>query len=240
MNAPDPVKPPVFEDSAELLEWQQQLLKLGAGERVEWALRNLPGNPVLTSSFGIHSALMLHLVTRIAPGLPVIFIDTGYLFPETYQFVDELTARLKLNLRVVHSEFSPAWQESRYGRLWQQGLAGLEQYNQINKVEPLNRAMQELDVGCWFSGLRRQQSDSRARLPVLHKKYDRFKIYPVIDWNSREVHAYLGRNQLPLHPLWEKGYVSVGDTHTTRPLEAGMQEQDTRFSGLKRECGIHD
>ena len=240
MNAPDPVKSPVFEDSAELLEWQQQLLKLGAGERVEWALRYLPGNPVLTSSFGIHSALMLHLVTRIAPGLPVIFIDTGYLFPETYQFVDELTDRLKLNLHVVHSEFSPAWQESRYGRLWQQGLAGLEQYNQINKVEPLNRAMQELDVGCWFSGLRRQQSDSRARLPVLHKKYDRFKIYPVIDWNSRKVHAYLGRNQLPLHPLWEKGYVSVGDTHTTRPLEAGMQEQDTRFSGLKRECGIHD
>ena len=240
MNAPDPISPSAFLDQAALDERKCLLHKLGAAQRVEWALHNLPGKPVLTSSFGIHSALMLHLVTGIAPGLPVIFIDTGYLFPETYQFVDELTDRLNLNLHVVHAELSPAWQESRYGRLWEQGLAGLEQYNRINKVEPLNRAMQELDVGYWFSGLRRQQSDSRARLPVLHKKQDRFKIYPVIDWNSREVHAYLGRNQLPLHPLWEKGYVSVGDTHTTRPLEAGMQEQDTRFSGMKRECGIHD
>ena len=240
MKAPDSITSPAFQDAAELLEWQLQLLKLSAAERVEWALRNLPGNPVLTSSFGIHSAVMLYLVTRIAPGLPVIFIDTGYLFPETYQFVDELTNRLKLNLHVVHSEYSPAWQESRYGRLWEHGLAGLEQYNQINKVEPLNRTLQELDVGYWFSGLRRQQSDSRARLPVLHKKDDRFKIYPVIDWNSREVHEYLGRNQLPLHPLWEKGYVSVGDIHTTRPLKAGMTEQDTRFCGLKRECGIHE
>jgi phosphoadenosine phosphosulfate reductase len=240
MNVPEPITPATFQDPAERDERELQLLELSAEERVEWALRNLPGNPVLTSSFGIHSALMLHLVTRIAPGLPVIFIDTGYLFTETYQLVDELTDRLNLNLHVVHSEFSSAWQESRYGRLWEQGLTGLEQYNQINKVEPLNRAMQELDVGYWFSGLRRQQSDSRARLPVLHKKEARFKMYPVIDWNSREVHAYLGRNQLPLHPLWEKGYVSVGDTHTTRPLEVGMQEQDTRFSGMKRECGIHD
>ena len=240
MNAPDPISQSALLDPAALDEQKLRLHKLGAAERVEWALHNLPGNPVLTSSFGIHSALMLHLVTRIAPGLPVIFIDTGYLFPETYQFVDELTHLLNLNLHVVHSGLSPAWQESRYGRLWEQGLAGLEQYNQINKVEPLNRAMQELDVGYWFSGLRRQQSDSRARLPVLHKKEDRFKIYPVIDWNSRQVHDYLGRNQLPLHPLWEKGYVSVGDTHTTRPLEAGMKEQDTRFSGMKRECGIHD
>ncbi len=240
MSALEPVATLDFEDPVQLAERNRELEGLSAERRVEWALRCLPGNHVLTSSFGIQAALMLHLVTRISPNIPVILVDTGHLFPETYRFVDELNDRLKLNLHVYQSERSPAWQESRYGRLWEQGLEGIEHYNRINKVEPLCRAMHELDVGSWLAGLRRQQSDGRADLQVVRIKDGRFKIHPVIDWSSHDVYRYLQRHQLPYHPLWEQGYVSVGDVHTTRRLEPGMREQDTRFFGLKRECGIHD
>lgn len=217
-----------------------ELEKASAEQRVEWALTNLPGNHVLTSSFGIQSAVMLHLVTGIAPGIPVVFVDTGYLFPQTYSFVDQLTERLKLNLQVFRPNHSPAWQENRYGRLWEQGLAGIEHYNRLNKIEPMQQALKSLEVGSWFAGLRRQQAESRASLPVIRKQDDRNKIHPIIDWHNRDVHRYLQKHDLPYHPLWEKGYVSVGDVHTSRPLELGMREEETRFFGLKRECGIHE
>ena len=83
-------------------------------------------------------------VTRIRPDIPVILIDTGYLFPETYRFIDQLTDQLKLNLQVFRAEQSPARQEARYGKLWEQGVEGIEKYNQINKVEPMNRALETL------------------------------------------------------------------------------------------------
>ena len=183
---------------------------------------------------------MLHLVGRIQPDIPVILVDTGYLFPETYRFVDELSGRLRLNLHTYRADLSPTWQETRYGRLWEQGLAGIERYNRLNKVEPLQRALRDLDTGSWFAGLRREQAESRGTLPVVRIQDGRFKIHPVIDWGNRDVHRYLRRHRLPYHPLREQGYVSVGDTHTSRPLEPGMRAEDTRFFGLKRECGIHD
>jgi phosphoadenosine phosphosulfate reductase len=233
--------PPLWSADAENLESiNSDLEKASAEQRVEWALAHLPGNHVLTSSFGIQSAVMLHLVTRIAPGIPVVFVDTGYLFAETYSFVDQLTERLKLNLQVYRPHHSPAWQENRYGRLWEQGLAGIEHYNRLNKIEPMQQALKSLEVGSWFAGLRRQQAESRAALSVIRKQDDRNKIHPIIDWHNRDVHRYLQKHDLPYHPLWEKGYVSVGDVHTSRPLELGMREEETRFFGLKRECGIHE
>ncbi len=141
-----------------LHEVNTYLATLSAPERVRWALDNLPGRHVLSSSFGIQAALMLHLVTREAPEIPVVLIDTGYLFPETYQFVDQLTARLELNLKVHGAPLSSAWQEARFGKLWENGLEGLNRYNQINKVEPMQQALKALDAGTWFAGLRRQQA----------------------------------------------------------------------------------
>jgi len=179
-------------------------------------------------------------ISRHHPGIPVILVDTGYLFPETYRFVDEMTDRLGLNLHIYRAVLSPTWQEARFGRLWEQGLAGLEHYNRLNKVEPLQRALKELDVGSWLAGLRRAQADSRSALPVVRIQDGRCKIHPIIDWSNRDVYRYLRRHRLPYHPLWEQGYVSVGDVHTSAPLAAGMRAEDTRFFGLKRECGIHD
>ncbi|TXZ74899.1 phosphoadenylyl-sulfate reductase [Vibrio mimicus] len=223
-----------------LTEVNQQLESLTAQERVIWALENLQGNHALSSSFGIQAAVMLRLLTSVKSDIPVVLTDTGYLFPETYQFIDELTERLNLNLKVYSAPISAAWQEARYGKLWEQGVEGIERYNQINKVEPMRRALDELNIGTWFSGLRREQSQSRASLPILSVQNGVFKFLPVIDWTNKDVHYYLKDNVLPYHPLWEQGYLSVGDTHTTQKWQPGMSEEQTRFFGLKRECGLHE
>lgn len=223
-----------------LAESNVQLEKRSAEERVSWALEHLPGAFVLSSSFGIQAAVLLHMVTQQKPDIPVILTDTGYLFPETYRFIDELTDKLNLNLQIFRAEISAAWQEARYGKLWEQGVEGIEQYNQINKVEPMNRALETLGAQTWFAGLRRDQSGSRASLPVLAVQRGVLKILPIIDWDNRQVHQYLQQHGLKYHPLWDEGYLSVGDTHTTRKWEPGMAEEETRFFGLKRECGLHE
>ncbi|MFQ5635066.1 MAG: phosphoadenylyl-sulfate reductase, partial [Gammaproteobacteria bacterium] len=178
--------------------------------------------------------------TSRAPGIPVIFIDTGYLFPETYRFVDALTERLQLDLKVYRSDTSPAWQEARHGHRWQQGVAGLDHYNNENKVEPMARALRELGGGTWFAGLRRDQAASRANVAFLVWSGDRWKVHPIADWSERDVYLYLKRNDLPYHPLWEQGYVSIGDVHTTRSVNDVEHAEQTRFFGLKRECGLHE
>ncbi|WP_225085608.1 phosphoadenylyl-sulfate reductase [Pectobacterium colocasium] len=231
---------PKAEQAAALAGVNGQLEQLSAQERVSWALENLPGDYVLSSSFGIQAAVSLHLVTQQRPDIPVILTDTGYLFPETYQFIDALTEQLKLNLQVFRAAESPAWQEARYGKLWEQGVEGIERYNQLNKVEPMNRALSELKAKTWFAGLRREQSGSRGELPVLAIQRGVFKFLPIIDWDNRTVYQYLKENGLSYHPLWDQGYLSVGDTHTTRKWEPGMSEEETRFFGLKRECGLHE
>ena len=231
---------PKVERIMALAEVNTRLEALSAEDRVIWALENLPGEFVLSSSFGIQAAVSLHLVTRQKPDIPVILTDTGYLFPETYRFIDELTEKLDLNLKIFRAEQSPAWQEARYGKLWEQGVEGIELYNEINKVEPMNRALRTLGAQSWFAGLRREQSGSRANLPVLAVQRGVFKVLPIIDWDNRQVYQYLQQHGLGYHPLWDEGYLSVGDTHTTRKWEPGMAEEETRFFGLKRECGLHE
>lgn len=209
-------------------------------ERVEWANRTFAEGLVLSTSFGIQSALMLHLVTRVRPEIPVIFIDTGYLFPETYQYVQTLTESLELNIKVYSALWTPARQEAIHGRRWEKGVEGLKAYNHDNKVEPMNRALRELGAVAWLSGLRRNQASSRADLTVVRQQRRTVKIHPVFDWSEKDVYIYLTQNNLPFHPLWEKGYVSVGDWHSTVPLQAGMTKEETRFGGMKRECGLHE
>jgi phosphoadenosine phosphosulfate reductase len=226
-------EPTLLDEANALLE------RMPAEERVAWALEHLPGNHALSSSFGAQAAVSLHLVTRAAPEIPVVLIDTGYLFPETYWFIDELAVGLELNLKVYQPSVSPAWLEARYGRLWEQGIEGLERYNDLRKGEPMQRALQDLEVGSWFAGLRRQQSRSRSAIRALEFRRGRWKIHPIFDWTDRQVFQYLGRHDLPYHPLWHQGYVSIGDWHTTRSLAEAGDAEATRFFGLKRECGLH-
>lgn len=210
-----------------------------AEARVAWALETLPGPAVLSSSFGAQAAVSLHLLSQQRPEIPVILVDTGYLFPETYAFVDELTDRLKLNLKVYRSKRSPAWQESRDGERWGQGLDGINAYNTENKVEPMGRALADLQAGTWFAGLRRTQSVGRAERNVVEYVNARWKVHPIIDWTDRDIYNYLTKHNLPYHPLWEKGYISIGDVHSTRSLADVDSIEQTRFFGLTRECGLH-
>jgi phosphoadenosine phosphosulfate reductase len=231
--------PAALAQSSWLTEWNTLLENKTPLERVVWAMENLPSNFVLSSSFGIQSAVMLHMMTQIDANIPVLLTDTGHLFPETYRFIDEMAERLKLNLHVFSATQSASWQQARYGNLWEQGADELKQYNRMNKVEPLERGLSELNAGTWFSGVRRQQSEHRQGLAVVSTLRGRFKVHPIIDWSNRDIHQYLSKHDLPYHPLWEQGYVSVGDVHSTKPLTLGMDESDTRFNGMQRECGLH-
>lgn len=229
----------VSNKEAIIAEAEAELTNLSAEKRIEWALSNLPGTHVLSSSFGAQSSVMLHLMTQLQSDIPVVLIDTGYLFPETYKFIDELTDRLNLNLKIYRSEMSPAWQEARFGKLWEQGADGIRQYNDYNKVQPMQKAMEELDVKTWYSGLRRTQSKSREERNVIELQGSRIKVHPIVNWTNQDLHIYMKKHDLPYHPLWDEGYVSIGDVHTTRKLELGMSEEDTRFMGQLRECGLH-
>jgi phosphoadenosine phosphosulfate reductase len=229
----------LLEDPAARAEAEAALAGLDAAGRVEWALAQLPGRHVLTSSFGIQAAVLLHLVSRIAPDIPVVFVDTGYLFPETYRYADLLAERLRLHLVVARPRLSPAWLEARHGRLWEKGLSGLEAYHRMMKIEPLERAFAELGVGTWFTGLRRAQSRSRQGLRILLAEEGRFKLNPLADWSDQEIEDYFVAHDLPEHPLRAQGYVSVGDRHTSAPLAPGQRPEETRFFGIRRECGIH-
>ena len=208
---------------------------------IAWAAEHFGEGLVLSTSFGIQSAVMLHLATRVVPDLPVIWVDTGYLPAETYRFAEELRERLGLNLRVVQSPISPARMEALYGRLWEHDdVEAVQLYDRIRKVEPMQRELDTLGATAWLSGLRADQTDFRRTLPVLGQQGQRFKILPILRWTTRDVHDYLKAHDLPYHPLFEQGYATVGDWHSSRPLtDNDEHERDTRFGGLKQECGLH-
>lgn len=222
--------------SGAINEW---LASVDAATRVRWSLQNLPGPFALTSSFGAQAAVSLHLVAVQRPDIPVILIDTGYLFPETYQFVEQLQRQLSLNIQRFAGHQSVAEFEAQHGKLWEKGREGLDQYLEIRKVEPMRRALQTLGTHTWFAGLRRSQAESRAKLNPLEVRDGRFKVHPIFDWSDRDVYLYLKAHSLPYHPLWDQGYISIGDWHSTKSLSEVSSAEELRFAGLKRECGIH-
>ncbi len=219
----------------------RQLHNEKATELVKWAADTFGDGLVMSTSFGIQAAVMLHLVTQVIPDIPVIWIDTGYLPTETYIFAEKLTQRLQLNLKVYQSPLSPARMEALHGRLWEQNdVDALNRYDYIRKVEPMQRALEELGATAWLAGLRSDQTNHRQTLNRISKQGEIYKIYPILYWNSRDVYQYLTAHDLPYHPYFDLGYVTVGDWHSSRPLSAEDEhERDTRFGGLKQECGLH-
>lgn len=210
-------------------------------EVVKWAKNKFNQHLVLSTSFGIQSAVMLHLVTQVIPDIPIIWIDTGYLPKETYLFAEALTKRLNLNLKVYQSELSPARMEAIYGKLWEKkDLDSLNLYDRIRKVEPMQKALVELEAKAWLAGLRQNQTEYRQKLEYVNKQGEQYKILPILKWHSKDIYEYLIKYDLPYHPYFDLGYVSVGDWHSSRPLSVDDDnERDTRFHGLKQECGLH-
>jgi len=211
----------------------------GAEELIRWGAKQFGRGLVLSSSFGADSALMLHLATSIVPGIRVVFVDTGYLFPETYRFADQLRERFNLELVVYGPKMTPARQEALYGQLWEQGDEGVRRYLQMNKVEPMQRALQELRVTAWLAGLRSDQTEHRQSLAKVGRQDGRVKIHPILDWSKDQVEDYFRTHDLPRHPLYEQGYKSIGDWHSTIPVAPGQDDRAGRFLGAKKECGLH-
>lgn len=209
------------------------------GGRFEWLVERFDGRLVASTSFGIQSVVMLDLLARHAPGIPVVFIDTGYLFPETYRYAEQLVERFGIDLRVYQPRMTAARLEALHGRLWEQGGRALEEYGVITKVEPMNRALRELGAEVWVSGLRRSHSSSRAGRAFAERQKRTLKVYPILDWADAQVAAYMHERDLPPHPLAERGYVTMGDWHSTRPAAPGAGAEATRFNGEKYECGLH-
>lgn len=222
------------------LDSQNRALEASTPEElVEWAVERFGDALVASTSFGATSAVMLHLVHRVAPQIPIVCIDTGYLFPETYRFAQELIERLRLDVRFYSARMSAARQEALYGRLWEQGEEGVQRYLQINKVEPMQRALDELGARAWMAGLRAEQTEHRAGLRRIEWQDGRAKIHPILNWAEEEMVSYMQRYDLPSHPMVEQGYRSIGDHHSTIPTTADMDPRDGRILGKTRECGLH-
>lgn len=197
------------------------------------------GRAAVTCSFQAEDMVVLRLVQEIQPDVPVLFLETGYHFAETYAYRDRMAERYHLNLVNVEPKISVAEQQTQFGILNQ---SQPDRCCKIRKVEPLFAALESYDL--WFTGLRRVQSPTRANLQVS----DRFplptgkqlwKISPLADWSDREVWAFARELDIPLISLYERGFTSIGcEPCTTLPLDP-ENARSGRWAGRKLECGIH-
>ncbi len=215
-----------------------ELKNLRAGQRLELLYERLGSRLVASTSFGLQAAVMLKLLHDHAPKVPVISVDTGFLFPETYRYAEELMAKFPLDYRIYHPTVSAARMQAIHGDLWEQGKEGAEKYGILTKIEPMNRAIREIGADIWISGLRRSHSETRQERPFVEQQKKTIKVYPILDWADAQVDIFYHQNDLPRHPLAEQGYVTMGDWHSTRPSTDGSAD-GTRFNGEKYECGLH-
>jgi phosphoadenosine phosphosulfate reductase len=216
--------------------FNREALEEATCAQVAWADRVFGQHLVVSTSFGIQSAVILHLVSRMRPNVPVVFVDTGYLFPETYRYAAELTELLQLDVRRYAAPETPDEMERRHGKLWERDL---DEYHRIRKVEPMRRALTELEARAWIAGLRADQTTFRAMLDTVTFQDGIFKVHPILRWRSQDVYYYMEHYGLPQHPLWEKGYTRVGDWHSSSPVVGGDDDKQGRFDGRAEECGLH-
>jgi len=194
----------------------------------------------VTCSFQAEDMVVLRLVQEVVPDIPVLFLDTGYHFPEMYAYRDEMTKKYNLNLVNVTPARTVPEQEAEFGLLFQ---IKPDQCCKFRKVEPLFAALDQYQV--WFTGLRRVQSPTRANLQVL----DQFplptgkqllKVSPLADWNDKEVWAFARENEIPLVSLYDDGYTSIGcQPCTALPMDPGNARSGRWAGARKLECGIH-
>ena len=199
--------------------------------------RDYAGRIVLVSSFGTESAILLHMVARIDPHLPIIFLDTGKLFPETLAYRDALVARLGLkDVRAIRPSGAQLAAYDPDGKLWQKDT---DLCCAIRKTNPLDEALEGFEA--WITGRKRSQSATRANLQPVEEGADgRITVNPLAFWSDDEIDAYFVTHDLPRHPLQEQGYTSIGcAVCTVKPLP-GQDKRSGRWAGqAKTECGIH-
>ena len=210
-----------------------------AAALIKARLEDRIGEACVTSSFQAEDVVVLHLVRQVAPEIPVLFLDTGYHFHATYEYRDRIASEWRLNLRNILPEKTVAEQEAEFGILNQ---TAPDRCCGIRKVEPLFRGLG--DYAVWFTALRREQSPTRANLQAVdHFKlptgHQLLKVSPLADWTNADVWAYLKRRSIPVLPLYDQGYTSIGCAPCTTPPVDPDNPRSGRWSGHKLECGIH-
>lgn len=206
-------------------------------ERLAFAAEAFGEDLLFTSSFGAQSGVLLHLWSVVCRHLPVTFIDTGFLFAETLAYRDELVAKLGLTLNVVRPDIARASFDATYGTEIQREdpdfCCG------VNKVLPI--APLKARARAWVSGLRRDQSRTRADVAILETEGHLVRVHPIATLRAADVAAYLERHRIAEHPLVARRYLSIGCAPCTRAVEEGEDERAGRWSGsAKTECGLHD
>jgi phosphoadenosine phosphosulfate reductase len=211
-----------------LLELNEKFEAASAGEIVEWAVDRFHPQMCLTAS--MTDAVLIDMATAVEPSIEVVFIDTGYHFPETLQTLERVRRRYGLNLRILTVPPTPV-------PLWQSDPANC---CKAEKVAQLERAL----VGklAWMSGLRRQESDTRRDAAIVGRdRRGLIKLNPLANWTDLDVQGYIADHDVPVNPLLDKGYPSIGCWPCTRPVRPGEHTRSGRWAGLdKTECGLHD
>ena len=211
-----------------LLELNDKFEKASAGEIVQWAVDRFHPQLCLTAS--MTDAVLIDVATSVEPSVEVVFIDTGYHFPETLQTLERVRRRYGLNLRIMTVPQTPV-------PLWQ---ADPGNCCTAAKVAQLERAL----VGklAWMSGLRRQESQTRSEASIVFRdRRGLIKLNPLANWTDLDVQGYIADHDVPVNPLIDKGYPSIGCWPCTRPVRPGEDTRSGRWAGLdKTECGLHD
>jgi phosphoadenosine phosphosulfate reductase len=219
------------------LRRDEQMERWTPQQVILWAVKTFGTDVAMSSSFQQQSLALLHIVSRIAPSLPIFFVDTGHHFAETLAFQRDITRRFWLNVIELRSELSPEEQEARYGpELWR---SNPDLCCYLNKVVPMQNALRKCQA--WITGIRRDQSTRRASAQVVEFRDDGLvKINPLVTWTQQDVSRYVAFHDLPTHPLYGQGYRSIGCAPCTRPVASDEDERAGRWSGSeKNECGLH-
>lgn len=207
-------------------------------EIIRWAVEAFRPDVALTSSFGADSAALIHMAIQVDPRISVRFIDTGFHFPETLQFMEELARRFPLNLSVFRTRL-PAGEIERLKREHATHPIDDRYCCGEYKVEATQRMLAGLR--CWITGIMREEAITRRETPFIEVLENGLaKVSPIAAWSARQIHAYMEEHRLPFHPLWEAGYPSIGCAlHTQKPVDPN-DPRSGRWAGQKTECGIHD
>src|SRR5581483_2751118 len=227
----------VAADTLDIEATNRVLESASAEDILRWTWGRFRPDAMLTCSFQHDGVVLAHMLRTIAPEVPVVFINTGFHFPETLAYRDEIVRRF--DPRLV--ELQPMMPRPEFAERY-----GLDLYARnpdlcchINKVEPLKRYLPGMRA--WINGRRRDQASSRTAIRVVEAyQGGLYKINPLASWTSRDTFYYMERHDIPLHPLFEQGYASIGCAPCTRPILAGEAERNGRWAGQdKTECGIH-
>jgi len=204
---------------------------------LKWTFKTFGDATGVSSSFGPASGALLHMVSKIKPGAKIIFIDTFYHFPETLAYKETLEKLLKLNIVTFRSRMPRPEFAAKYGQKLYE--TNPDKCCHIHKVEPMKEALEGLKA--WVTGLRKTQAETRVKTNALEKyKEGIVKVNPIVNWTSKMVYDYIKEHKIPLHPLFEKGYTSVGCWPCTRPIFGDEDERAGRWANKEKvECGLH-